>query len=40
MSVEDTIFRGLTQENENSVTDLLVNMMRLDDQGKRIINAS
>lgn len=31
MSVEDTIFRGLTHENENAVTELLVNMMQIDD---------
>lgn len=37
MSVEDTIFRGLTHENENSVTELLVNMMRIDEDVKKKI---
>ena len=37
MGVEDTIFRGLTQENENSVTELLVNMMRIDEKIKEVV---
>lgn len=37
MSVEDTIFRGLTHENENAVTELLVNMMWIDEDTRKKI---